>query len=418
MPLGVFPYNYKEVVGSNSESISPNSGEISITKEYRGPYEFRHAFIHRVLFPANHLRNEYPYWALVLSNVGVVGDRKATFNPITDAIQYDDAVITANYVAKPSELESLYTESGDYKYEIVELPMEATEQSNLSGDVSGEVIITSATTNLTFHDSYFTITLTLPRQVNPNWTIIERTTGAVNDSTIVFPSGIIALPGHCLFEGVSYSRQTNTASFFNLSPYFVNDAYNMTYTFTIRTDLRFTDVAKVIRKDEIKNADDVMAQNLRWLNIITKDSEGNMGEVTAGVGRMEANVTAFNKMDLPDIFAGEYYGLIRNLTEADVADRKSNFHAFTRLYHMRNEMLPFFTTREEHAYGEEPTLKFHYQPARPKIKIKGLNYLRSTTLGEVPISRSLYNTLNAQWQANQGTEGVAPGLNFTALGGN
>ena len=106
------------------------------------------------------------------------------------------------------------------------------------------------------------------------------------------------------------------------------------------------------------------------------------------------------------------------MTEADVADRKSNFHAFTRLYHMRNEMLPFFTTREEHAYGEEPTLKFHYQPARPKIKIKGLNYLRSTTLGEVPISRSLYNTLNAQWQANQGTEGVAPGLNFTALGGN
>ena len=314
MTIGNLSFGYCESAGSPVEDFNTSSGA-TVVKTYRGPYHNRFSFISREIYSDFRLHQQYPNWGLSVEDISIIGDRKVTSGYNKENI-YEDAIITAKFSTKQGNTpHTVYNENGDFNYEIEELdsdainsPQEDTEKKFVSGVKRG----------LEFYDNYYNLTLSFPHQRQPNWTIIKRYIGKVNDRVIQFPSGMIALNGHCLFEGVNYTREVDTAAIFGGGNY-GTPTYNITYTFIIRLNLSWHERPIVIRKNQITTQE--WPETGAW-----KINSGNISSHTQGkefkkIVRRPIDPLVHQVADLATIFAGEFYGILHSVDNEDLNDR-------------------------------------------------------------------------------------------------
>jgi len=255
-------YGFYEQDGSSVESLSPMEGEARAEKIYRGPYKNRWIFITNFILNNKIMRDQYPTYPIYAESISITGERLPTNDGVRGYIEYADAVIACSFKSYPAtffvgdgteqepednETATLFEEDGDTKTAYRELvdPF-FTWQGGFGADPGGnEKKLVDLTKSVFWADTTINHTLAIPKQKNPKWLEIIKTTGQLNNEWVIFPNGMGFAPGHVRFSGAKYKRVIDTSNLGLRAHKLVPDPFAVTYSFECRTKLRWDETLEL-----------------------------------------------------------------------------------------------------------------------------------------------------------------------------
>ena len=258
-------HGFYEQDGSSVESLSPMEGEARAEKTYRGPYGNRWRFIEDFILNNKIMRDQYPAYPIYAESISITGERLPTNDGVKGYIEYADAVIACSFKSYPAtffigdateeepednETETLFEEDGETKTAYRELvdPF-FTWQGGFGADPGGnEKKLVDLTKSVFWADATINHTLAVPKQKNPKWLEIIKTTGQLNNEWVIFPNGMGFAPGHVRFSGAKYKRVIDTSNLGLRAHKLVPDPFAVAYSFECRTKLRWDETMELDRK--------------------------------------------------------------------------------------------------------------------------------------------------------------------------
>ena len=303
-------YGFYEQDGSSVESLSPMEGEARAEKTYRGPYGNRWKFITDFILSNKIMRDQYPAYPIYAEAISITGERLPTNDGVKGYIEYADAVITCSFKSYPAtffvgdgtepgsgqdnELE-MFEEDGETKTAYRELvdPL-FTWQGGLGADPGGiefEKKLVDLTKSVFWADTTINHTLAVPKQKNPKWLEIIKTTGQLNNEWVIFPNGMGFAPGHVRFSGTKYKRVIDTGNLGLRDHKLVPNPFAVIYSFECRTKLRWDETME-----------------LEKINL-----HGHLGDVEQiNIATKAVVPSPYAMLDFKAMFSGtEYKGILR-----------------------------------------------------------------------------------------------------------